>query len=198
MSGLYHYDDNSVVGGITSLTESQDIVMQQYWFQEASPAQKECYRIKSVDADMDEAEWTATRTEIFNRADLNGDGQLNRDESREFLATVRVLDRMNTIESDPYWQELDKQYERLDRHFMAAAVMSSPSDTFGFADYVNVEKIMMTWYNDSKLEKTGWVRGESNSTKLSHYCKTMPIHAQDRIIAMRITTNPDGLESISY
>lgn len=172
--------------------------MQQYWFQEASPSQKECYRIKSVDADMDEPEWTATRTEIFNRADLNGDGQLNRDESREFLATVRVLDRMNTIETDPYWQELDKQYERLDRHFMAAAVMSSPSDTFGFADYVNVEKIMMTWYNDSKLEKTGWVRGESDSTRLSHYCKTMPIHAQDRIIAMRIITNPDGLESISY
>lgn len=56
----------------------------------------------------------------------------------------------------------------------------------------------MAWYNDKKLETVGWLRGESNSAKLSHYCRTMPIHAQDRIIAMKMVTNPDGVESISY
>ena len=198
MSGLYHYDDNAVIGSVTSLSDAQDIVFQQYWFQEAHPTQRECYRIKSVDGDMDVAEWTATRQELFNRADLNGDGQLNRDESREFLAKVRVLDRQSIYITDDRSQELDIQYERLDRHFMATAVLTSPSDSFGFQDYVNVEKIMMAWYNDSKLEKVGYVRDVNNAKKLSHYCKTLPIHAQDRIIGMQLVTNPDGVESLAF
>jgi len=175
ISGLYHYDDASVISSITQLTEAQDLALQQYWFQEASPAQQECYRIKSVDADMDGVEWTTTRQAIFSRSDLNGDGQLDRDESREFLATVRELDRTNTLSADPYWEVLDTHYERIDRHFTAAALLSQPSDSMTFQDYVNVEKIMMAWYNSDKLEKVGWVRGESNTQQLSHYCKTFEL-----------------------
>lgn len=152
---------------------------------------------------MNSAEWTATRQEIFNRSDLNGDGQLNRDESREFLSKVRVLDRLSVYTNDSDAQILDTHYERLDRHFMAAAVLSSPSDSFGFQDYVNVEKIMMAWYDDSKLEKVGYVRDsrktdpKDNPKYLSHYCKTMSIPAQDRIIGMQLVTNPLGLETFA-
>ena len=150
MSGMYHYDDASVISSITQLTEAQDMALQQYWFQEASPSQQECYRIKSVDADMEGAEWTSTRQEIFNRADLNGDGQLNRDESREFLAHVRELDRYNKWLGTSIFEALDSHYERLDRHFNAAASLSSPNDSMSFQDYVNVEKVMEAWYNSEK------------------------------------------------
>lgn len=86
MSGLYHFDDNSALSSSgVSLTEAQDILFQQYWFQESDSDQMCWYQIVDFDGDLQEAEWTATRQEIFNRADLNGDGSLNRDESREFL-----------------------------------------------------------------------------------------------------------------
>lgn len=193
---MYEYDDASVVSSITQLTEAQDLAMQQYWFQEASWDQRESYRVKSVDGDMDAPEWTATRREVFNRADLNGDGQLNRDESREFLGKMRVLDRLNAVNNNVA-TEIDTHYERLNRHFTAAAVLSSPSDSMGFDDYVNVEKIMMAWYNADKLEKTGWVNGASDNTKLSHYCNSFDLDERDRIIAARLTTNPNGIEEIS-
>ena len=104
LSGLYHFDDNAALSASgVSLTDAQDILFQQYWFQEATKTQMMCYQIKSFDGDMEEPEWTTTRQEIFNRADLNGDGTLNRDESREFLGHVRKLDRTNYHTDETIW-----------------------------------------------------------------------------------------------
>ena len=151
MSGLYHFDDSAALSASgVSLTEAQDILFQQYWFQEADKTQMACYQVKSFDGDMEEPEWTATRQEIFNRADLNGDGALNRDESREFLGHVRKLDRTNKHNAHTTWENIDNQYERLDRHFLAAASLSSPVDAMSFANYVSTEKVMMAWYNSEK------------------------------------------------
>lgn len=151
-----------------------------------------CYQIKSFDGDMQEPEWTATRQEVFNRADLNGDSQLNRDEAREFLGKVRVLDRTNFHTDESIAQEIDTHYERLDRHFAAAASLSSPPDSMSFADYVTVEKVMEAWYNSDKAFEVG-VRGG-----LPEICSDFDIREDDRIINMRVNSNYDGVYDLSF
>ena len=63
MSGLVEFDDSSALqeAGLAGLQDGQDVALQRYWFQEASPDQEQYMLIRQSLGEMSTQEWTAPR-----------------------------------------------------------------------------------------------------------------------------------------
>lgn len=148
MSNLYHFDDNAALSaaGLSGLQAGQDLLWQQYWFQEASEDDECWHMARKQLGTMNTSEWQAERRDAYNKADINGDGSLDKWEAYEFLRRVRPHD-YNEL-------EIDVRYEHLDRAFLAAASLSSPPDRMSLNDYFTSEKIMEAWYSAGKYPAT--------------------------------------------
>lgn len=127
MSALYHWSDS------LNLDDARDYTIQQYWFQEAEPSQEQEY----LSFDIGSSSWASQRQTLFNNADTNGDGSLDRTEGADFLSRVRPLDFKDEI--------LDTRAERVDQHYDAILALSGGS-SMSFNDYQALESQMKSWY----------------------------------------------------
>ena len=182
MSGLYHFNDG------VSVSDEADYILQQYWFQEAEPTQEQDYLQFAFENTIGSSQWTADRQALFDAADLNGDGALDRDEGREFLRKARPLDNKTEI--------LDTRFERVDRHYSAALALSG-SSSMSLNDYKKLEETMQKWYVDGKLRATGWVKDENNGDQLKHDCSNLDLGEDDRIIYSMIESGPEGVVGLA-
>lgn len=57
---------------------------------------------------------------------------------------------------------------------------------------------MKRWYESDKLLATGFVKGRTDSTYLSHYCSNFELAEGDRIIYSRIDAGPDGVVGLAF
>ena len=152
MSGLYEFNDGSY-------NDATRLALNHYWFQEASPKQEEHYdRVKQEKA----SDWKSKRQALYDDADTNGDKKLNYEEARNFLKAVRPLDGKDS--------ELDTRLERVDKHWYAASLLSSPADTMSFSDYEKLENLMGDWYAKGKLQATGWTDKVNGKDELQSRC----------------------------
>lgn len=82
--------------------------------------------------------WRQERQNAFNAADANKDGKLDRTEGDAFYKVVRGLDGKNSVTDD--------KVEKLERTWNVASQLSSPALSMTFQDYINLEKLMETFY----------------------------------------------------
>lgn len=182
MSGLYEFNDG------VSVSDEADYILQQYWFQEAEPTQEQDYLQFAFENTIGSTTWTADRQALFDAADLNGDGSLNREEGREFLRKARPLDNKTEI--------LDTRFERVDRHYSAALALNG-SSSMSLNDYKKLEETMQKWYVDGKLRATGWVKDENDGDQLKHDCSNLDLGENDRIIYSMIESGPEGVVGLA-
>ena len=135
MAGLSQVDDNAILrdAGLGSLNEAQDEAMLNYWYQEASPTQRQWYLDQQIAYDNDNstgwksAGWTTTRSNLFDSFDTDGDGKLSRGtpsaqndpnvvptEGYAFLENVRGLDGKSGL-TDRYTERVDRQWDILSK-----------------------------------------------------------------------------------
>jgi len=191
MTGLYHFDDG------LSVSDENDIILQEYWFQEASPDQKQDYLTNGFGFfdSIGSSGWSSPRQDLFERADLDGNGKLNREEAHQFLRKVRMMDRSSY--ASPAFDDLDTRYERVDRHFRAINALANSSE-ISFNDYKKLEETMHDWYENGKLEATGYTKGVNSTDKLLHDCAVFQLEENDRIIYTSVESDPHGIVSISF
>ena len=178
LGAVYEFNDGS-------WNEAQRIALNYYWYQEASQIQQEYY--DRVDRDND-PKWKSTRQALFSDADTNGDNKLDYEEARQFLKKVRPLDYKTST--------LDTRLERVDKHWYAASLMSSPSDSMTFADYEKLENLMGDWYAKGKLQATGWTDKVNGGDYLQSYCQTMSMENDDKVTYIYIKSSERGVESM--
>ena len=71
MSGLQEFDDISAASAAgVSLNQDADWALQQYWYQEASPDQKQFYMDRAADS-INATARTTERQNLFNAADVD-------------------------------------------------------------------------------------------------------------------------------
>ena len=107
--------------------------MLNYWYQEASPTQRQWYLDQQIAYDNDNstgwksAGWTTTRSNLFDSFDTDGDGKLSRGtpsaqndpnvvptEGYAFLENVRGLDGKSGL-TDRYTERVDRQWDILSK-----------------------------------------------------------------------------------
>jgi len=205
LSALYEFDRNTPLtdAGLSELSQEQLFAFEPYWFTEASPFQEKFYKDRTI-AHEDEAvydAWRLAHQTYFASADVNGDGELTRAEAEIFLINTRKYqqkpEELNIVEN---WGQFSGTTEnddhKLDRAWAVLSIMSSPSVTFNFADWINVEKSMETWYNAGLMDATGHAYGNyyehtigQNGEMENDYgetlktqCNTFNLEEGDRII----------------
>ncbi len=148
---------------------------------------------------MDTEAWLSERQRVFDDADFNNDGILDVSEGRRFFENVRPLDLKGEL--------LDTQFERIDKHWIAASILNEPTDNMSFDDYIQLEKTMEAWYSAGKLDVTGHANNWNPSPRggrevgspgdyLSHTCETLNLDFDDRVTYMRIISNTDGVQQL--
>ena len=130
--------------------------------------------------------WKQQRQNAFNNADANKDGALDRTEGDNFYKVVRGLDGKTSATDD--------KVEKLERTWNVASQLSSPPLSMTFQDYLNLEKLMETFYTQGKLEKTGHAKGSTAGADLSHHCKTIKMADEnDEIVYIYIPSTTNGV-----
>lgn len=140
MSGMQEFDDESAASeaGI-SLSREADYALQQYWYQEASPAQKAFYLdLKEKISNGELPDWESERQTLFDNADVNKDGELDQTEGNVFYTAVRAIDGKAAASA--------ASEEKLLRTWNVASQLNEPYDRMSFDDYRNLEKLMEVFY----------------------------------------------------
>ena len=89
----------------------------------------------------------------FVDSDTNGDGELDKEEANFFLAKAREYEQKPGIVENwgQFFYTHDNGQQKIDRHWNALYLLSSPRVSFTFQDYLRAEKIMEVWYNAGLL-----------------------------------------------
>ena len=113
---------------------------------------------------------------MYTAADQNNDGQLDKTEAFAFLRQARRADgKTGVTEVDDY---------KLERHWDVLSILSQPSQTMSFDDYLRVETIMELWYDNGKMDATGHAYGnvyefdENDPDKTYTYGDKLATHCQ--------------------
>lgn len=84
----------------------------------------------------------------FVEADKDGNGELTKEESDAFFINVREYNQKSGVVENwgQFWNTSENADWKLDRYWNAVYLLSSPSVTFTFQDWLRAERIMEVWY----------------------------------------------------
>ena len=214
MSAMYEWDRNGalVEGGEDPMNNEQLWAFEPYWFQEAAPYSQRFYVDRSTELENDDnyAAWRLAHQTFFVDADTDGNGELSYAEADSFLNNVRTY-QQNTGYVENWGQTTGandiSQYKK-DRHWAVLSLMSNPTTSFTFQDWLRAEKAMEIWMKAGLMEATGHAYGNSweytlgdNSSPdygetLKNWCQTFVMPEGDRLVNVKISSGDHGVQHL--